>query len=83
MNGLAWTSDFQKHQSGSKPVEYFSFVWPVDDLIEHHPYDLYCPCLPEYKLTIGAHDLAFHNATCICLLHEVIHSSLDGRELFE
>lgn len=84
MNGLTWNSERFKVVSGSEPVEYHNFVWPNNDKIEHDPYEWSCPCLPDYTITIGVHKGPdMHGALCICTMFEIIHHSLDGRELFE
>ena len=82
MADLTWTHKEYAVRSGSDPIEYHTFIWPNDDLIEHIPEDFSCPCMPRYKITIGVHRPP-EGSICLCELHEVIHHSLDGRELFE
>lgn len=79
---LTWTQESYVIKSGSDPIEYHTFVWPNDDLITHDPQAFSCPCMPRYKITIGVHSPS-NDGICLCELHEIIHHSLDGRELSE
>lgn len=77
MSDTTWTNEvFIIDGSG---VEQLSVTWPNDDKIQHDILNLRCVCVPDYKLTIGSHG----TTGCLCMLSEVIHHSLDGRELSE
>jgi len=80
MSDLTWSNESIKVISGSGPAEYHLFAWPDEDLIEHDPYEWSCACSPTYKITIGPHVGA---GLCLCTVYELIHHSLDGRELFK
>lgn len=82
MTDLTWVSERITVRRGSDPVKYYAYVWPNEDLIEHDPYMLSCPCIPRYKITIGIHG-SNHDDFCICSYNELVHHSLDGRELSE
>jgi hypothetical protein len=62
-----------------EPSEFLSIVHPLEDLIEHDVDNLRCACVPFWKITIGYHE----REGCLCVLNEVVHHSLDGRELSE
>lgn len=82
MADLTWTNERFKIVSGSDPIEYHTFIWPNDDMVEHDPYNFSCACMPRYKIYIGVHS-PVNGAICLCELHELVHHSLDGRELSE
>lgn len=62
-----------------EPGEKLSFLHPVNDLIQHDVANLRCACNPRWTIIIGYH----RRKGCMCVLNEVVHHSLDGRELFE
>ena len=79
MDDLTWTNEIFIIDLPGGASERLSVTWPNDDKVEHDPLNLRCACIPDYKVKLG-----FHNKPgCPCVLHEVVHHSLDGRELFE
>lgn len=82
-NGKSWTSDTIRTPGGDDywdgAVEYLSMVYPNEDVVQHDPEDVSCVCIPLVKVTIGCHG----EEGCLCVKTEIIHHSLDGRELSE
>lgn len=60
-------------------VEYLHVVWPSEDLVEHQYLSMNCACGPDHKVIIGVHG----HPQCVCVMTQVTHNSLDGRELSE
>jgi hypothetical protein len=79
MSDLTWTNEVFIIVTPGEAMEKLSVTWPNEDLIEHDILSLTCPCIPDYKLRLFVHN----TPGCMCMLSEVVHHSLDGRELFE
>lgn len=79
MTDLSWTNEVATVDSDGAATEKLSVTYPNSDLVDHDPMNLRCACVPNYKITIGFHG----KPGCLCILNEVVHHSLDGRELFE
>lgn len=79
MSELTWTNEIMLIVEPGEPPERLSVTWPNNDKVDHDHLSLSCVCVPDYKLY-----LCYHNKVgCECVVHEVVHHSLDGRELFE
>lgn len=66
-----------------EPTHYMSITIPNEDLIEHDDMEWSCPCLPKYRYIIGVHNVLPGDELCLCEMTEIVHNSLDGRELSE
>lgn len=85
MTDLAWSRlTIVNADDSDDPREYWTFIWPVGDTIEHDEENFACPCGPKLKMEIGIHTYAHgQGGLCICTYNQIVHNSLDGRELFE
>lgn len=83
MPDLTWTNSLTKipGETPGEPNEYLSITTPNDDLIVHEDCSWSCPCLPLYRIVIGVHKEP--GQICLCVMTEIVHNSLDGRELSE
>lgn len=79
MSDLTWTNEIMLIVTPGEAPERLSVTWPNNDKVSHDPLCLNCVCVPDYKVIIGHHN----RPGCLCILNEVVHHSLDGRELFE
>lgn len=79
----SWTNEVLTVEGGTDywdgAVEKLSVTYPNDDLVEHDPLSLNCVCVPLKRIIIGCH----WEEGCLCVMTEVVHHSLDGRELSE
>lgn len=83
MPDLTWVNEtWEAPAVGDEPREYMSLVYPNDDLAEHVPESIDCICGPVYRIIIGIHTDK-PGELCLCTLSEIVHNSLDGRELSE
>lgn len=78
MNDLDWTFECFAVDSAGHEKEYLNVIYPNNDRIDHDLLCLTCVCVPAYKIILFP-----HGPGCDCLVNQVVHHSLDGRELYE